>query len=201
MPTEVVKQRTQAQHGGSKLGSFAIARALAASEGASGFYRGFGATVIREIPFAGVQYPIYEFLKREAAVLLGRKGERLAAGPAAVCGSIAGGIAGALTTPLDVLKTRIMLDTTVSAQFLHAPLFDADHSFRLQGLARTFGRYMLRAVCLRSSRVSFHVHFGSPQAAPSSSAYTSGVSTPLYGQASSTILRQSGSRMIRLCTI
>lgn len=120
VPTEVVKQRTQAQHGPARLSSFAVARALRASEGAAGFFRGFGATVFREIPFAGIQYPIYEFLKRETARALARrhgvKDERLAAGPAAVCGSVAGGIAGAVTTPLDVLKTRIMLDTTVRAR-------------------------------------------------------------------------------------
>jgi len=32
---------------------------------------------------------------------------------AALCGSVAGGVAAVLTTPLDVLKTRIMLDMRV----------------------------------------------------------------------------------------
>lgn len=30
---------------------------------------------------------------------------------AAICGSISGGIAAAITTPLDVIKTRLMLGT------------------------------------------------------------------------------------------
>lgn len=30
-----------------------------------------------------------------------------------MCGSISGGVAAALTTPLDVLKTRVMLDLRV----------------------------------------------------------------------------------------
>ncbi|KAF8879891.1 S-adenosylmethionine transporter [Gymnopilus junonius] len=69
---------------------------------------GFGITVMREIPFTSLQFPLYEFLKLQLSRRINRK--PLYAHEAAVCGSIAGGVAAALTTPLDVLKTRVMLD-------------------------------------------------------------------------------------------
>jgi solute carrier family 25 (mitochondrial S-adenosylmethionine transporter), member 26 len=73
-----------------------------------GLYRGYGITLMREIPFAAIQFPLYEKAK-----LWIRDWQHSPATPmqAAACGSIAGGIAAAATTPLDVLKTRLMLGT------------------------------------------------------------------------------------------
>ncbi|KAG8791081.1 S-adenosylmethionine transporter [Ceratobasidium sp. 428] len=107
VPTEVVKSRTQTSAYGAGVSSFGAFMRVARAEGIRGLYRGFGSTIMREIPFTSLQFPMYEFFKIRLAKALGRS-----IGPheAAVCGSVAGGIAAAVTTPLDVLKTRLMLD-------------------------------------------------------------------------------------------
>ncbi|KAJ3489987.1 hypothetical protein NLI96_g1747 [Meripilus lineatus] len=109
VPTEVIKTRTQTStYGHRASSSFAAAKVVLTEEGLRGFYRGFGSTIMREIPFTSLQFPLYELLKLQLSSTLGRK--PLHAHEAAVCGSIAGGVAAAVTTPLDVLKTRVMLD-------------------------------------------------------------------------------------------
>ncbi|TFK40360.1 mitochondrial carrier domain-containing protein [Crucibulum laeve] len=109
VPTEVIKTRMQTSTYGS-LGhsSLSAAKLLLANDGWRGFYRGFGSTIMREIPFTSLQFPLYELLKLQLSKKLNRK--PLYAHEAAICGSIAGGFAAAITTPLDVLKTRVMLD-------------------------------------------------------------------------------------------
>ena len=64
-------------------------------------------TLFREIPFALIQFPIYERLKKEWAAHQGK--EDVSPLQAAACGSAGGAIAAAATCPLDVLKTRLML--------------------------------------------------------------------------------------------
>lgn len=71
-----------------------------------GIYRGFGSTLLREIPFSFIQFPIWEYLKANWVV---NTNLPLTPVSVAICGAIAGGIAAAITTPLDVAKTRIML--------------------------------------------------------------------------------------------
>jgi solute carrier family 25 S-adenosylmethionine transporter 26 len=93
---ETFRMVLQERHGGSILSGFT-----------GGLYRGFGITLFREIPFAAMQFPMYEKMK---SVWADRQGV-MQVNPlqAAMCGSLSGAIAGAATTPLDVLKTRLML--------------------------------------------------------------------------------------------
>ncbi|XP_003742430.1 S-adenosylmethionine mitochondrial carrier protein [Galendromus occidentalis] len=103
VPVEVVKQRTQARQ---SVSSWITFRNTLKYEGRRGLYRGYGSTVLREIPFSVIQFPLWEWFKND--LRYDRQRELLPI-EAAFCGAMAGGIAGFVTTPLDVAKTRIML--------------------------------------------------------------------------------------------
>ncbi|XP_035234171.1 S-adenosylmethionine mitochondrial carrier protein-like isoform X2 [Stegodyphus dumicola] len=103
VPTEVVKQRVQAN---SKLSSWRLLQATIRSEGLQGMYRGYFSTIFREIPFSLIQFPIWEYLKNRWS---NRQGFYVKPWQSSICGAVAGSIAAAITTPLDVAKTRIML--------------------------------------------------------------------------------------------
>lgn len=115
VPTEVVKQRAQAkQHPSSRKALTSILD----QRGTHGLvhvwrelYRGWGITVMREVPFTVIQFPLWEGLKKWS--LDQRAPENRPAdvtgAESALYGSVSGAIAAALTTPLDVLKTRMML--------------------------------------------------------------------------------------------
>lgn len=103
VPTEVIKQRMQTKQ--FTKTSAAVSHVLK-TEGILGLYRGFLSTVAREIPFTCIQFPLYEYFKKSYAHVKGRRTEPY---EAALMGSLAGAIAAAATTPLDVCKTRIML--------------------------------------------------------------------------------------------
>lgn len=61
---------------------------------------------MREIPFSAIQFPLYEGAKKSWGKWQGHPVNSL---QAALCGSVCGGFAAAVTTPLDVTKTRLML--------------------------------------------------------------------------------------------
>ncbi|KAM0666931.1 hypothetical protein ACQRIU_004786 [Beauveria bassiana] len=124
VPTEVVKQRAQAgQHGGSS--ARALRAILRSSPGGISsvwreLYRGWGITVFREVPFTVIQFPLWEGMKawrrrqRQETSGSGSGSGRatvsqVTAAESALFGSVAGAVAAAATTPLDVLKTRVML--------------------------------------------------------------------------------------------
>ncbi|KAI9359164.1 mitochondrial carrier domain-containing protein [Pilaira anomala] len=105
VPTEVIKQRMQIKQFNTTLSAVS---SVARTEGLLGFYRGFLPTVAREIPFTCIQFPLYEYFKTKYRFY---KGSPVEPYEAALIGSLAGGIGAAITTPLDVCKTRIMLSS------------------------------------------------------------------------------------------
>ncbi len=60
VPTEVLKQRVQAYP---KRTLYYVYRRTKATEGLRGFYRGYLSTIMREIPFSLIQFPVWEHFK------------------------------------------------------------------------------------------------------------------------------------------
>ncbi|KAJ9583562.1 hypothetical protein L9F63_022096, partial [Diploptera punctata] len=104
VPIEIVKQRQQASK--IKLSPIHICRKAIELEGYLGLYRGFTTTVLREIPFALIQFTTWEWMKQEWRSYSKKD---IGVAEVAVFGALSGGIAAGTTTPLDVAKTRIML--------------------------------------------------------------------------------------------
>ena len=111
VPTEVIKQRAQAkQASGSAAAMMDILRqrSIIGVRGVwAELYRGWTITVVRELPFTIIQFPLWEGLKewrRRTAMK-----ETIDGWEAGLAGSVSGAVAGAITNPLDVLKTRLML--------------------------------------------------------------------------------------------
>jgi len=103
VPVEVVKQRQQA---GVHSSSIHLLQSVLKSEGFIGLYRGYRTTVLREIPFAFIQFPLWEWTKKTWSK---RQNRDVSPWQSSICGAFSGGIAAAVTTPLDVAKTRIIL--------------------------------------------------------------------------------------------
>lgn len=109
VPAEVIKQRTQTGLTNSSYNTLLILLKNKNGEGIlRNLYRGYNTTIMREIPFTCIQFPLYEFFKKKWASYQNNS-NILKPWQGAICGSIAGGIAAALTTPLDFIKTRLML--------------------------------------------------------------------------------------------
>ncbi|XP_020700454.1 mitochondrial substrate carrier family protein C [Dendrobium catenatum] len=105
IPCEVLKQRLQA-------GLFDnVGEAIVGTlhqDGIKGFFRGTGATLCREVPFYVAGMGLYAEAKKTAQNLLRRN---LEPWETILVGALSGGLAAIVTTPFDVMKTRMMTST------------------------------------------------------------------------------------------
>ncbi|KAI5054637.1 hypothetical protein GOP47_0029782 [Adiantum capillus-veneris] len=103
VPKEVVKQRMQA-------GAIGSARDVLVhtikSEGITGLYVGYSAALLRNVPSNMISFSTFEYLK--LAWLSMSDASVLAPWQSVISGALAGALSAAVTTPLDVAKTRLM---------------------------------------------------------------------------------------------
>lgn len=133
VPIEVMKQRSQADTSRSSIQHL---KHTIRSEGVVGLYRGFRTMLMREIPFAFIQFPVWESLKDLSARSNGR--DKCTGCEATICGAVAGAVAAAATNPLDVSKTRVMLAQKDSRMAGGSVLFALKSVFRESGVRGLF---------------------------------------------------------------
>ncbi|VDO45372.1 unnamed protein product [Haemonchus placei] len=147
VPTELVKQRLQASI--PKPALTQVCRELYQSNRLLGFYRGYLSTVTREIPFAVIEFPLYEFLKK---TVTSKQGCDCTPIEGAACGSVAGAFAAALTTPLDVAKTQIMLSKSRETPTI---LMTLNEIYTTRGFAALFSGIVPRVLWMTAGGFVF----------------------------------------------
>lgn len=123
MPLTIIKVRYE-----SNLYSYnsiaGAARDIRATEGLRGFFSGFGATAIRDAPYAGLYVLFYEQSKKRLSALYGtpqaedggahgRMGVSTAATINFTSGVVSAAACSAISNPFDAVKTRIQLQPGV----------------------------------------------------------------------------------------
>lgn len=109
VPKELITQRMQA---GAKGRSWQVLLRILENDGVFGLYAGYSATLLRNLPAGVLSYSSFEYLK--GAVLSRTRKPHLEPIQSVVCGALAGAISASITTPLDVVKTRLMTQEGVN---------------------------------------------------------------------------------------
>ena len=128
VPSEVLKTRLQLQgrfnnpffdSGYNYRGTLDAARTIVRQEGFSALFYGYKATIFRDLPFSALQFAFYEQEQAWARRSVGSRDIGL--GLEIVTAASAGGLAGIITCPLDVVKTRIQTQINPSETTGPAP--------------------------------------------------------------------------------
>ncbi|KAI0496040.1 hypothetical protein KFK09_022347 [Dendrobium nobile] len=143
VPKELITQRMQTGAAGR---SWEVVLRILEKEGIMGLYTGYSATLLRNLPAGILSYSSFEYLK---SFVLSRTGNAyLEPAQSVLCGAIAGGLSASLTTPLDVVKTRLMTQahgeaTKKISETVRQILMEEGWA----GLARGIGPRVLHSAC------------------------------------------------------
>ncbi|TGZ77675.1 mitochondrial carrier [Ascodesmis nigricans] len=116
VPSEVLKTRLQLQgrynnpyfHSGYNYRStLDAARTIVRVEGFQALFYGYKATLMRDLPFSALQFAFYEYFQKVAKMRAAPGTTDIGVPAEIVTGAMAGMLAGVITCPLDVVKTRL----------------------------------------------------------------------------------------------
>lgn len=172
VPSEVLKTRLQLQgryknpffrSGYNYKSTWHALKTIVRLEGVGELFSGYKATLARDLPFSALQFAFYEKEQRLARQWVDSKDIGL--GLEILTGASAGGMAGVITCPLDVVKTRIQtqLDPALAHSHLsHQSQSQTSHSHP-QHLAdvRPVAHQSSNAPILKSAP-SRHISTGGP---------------------------------------
>jgi hypothetical protein len=114
VPSEVLKTRLQLQgrydnphfkSGYNYRGTIDATRTIVRTEGAAALFHGYKATLYRDLPFSALQFMFWEQFHAWARRY--KQSRDVGVPLELVTGGLAGGLAGVITCPLDVVKTRL----------------------------------------------------------------------------------------------
>ncbi|KAM0462684.1 hypothetical protein ACHAPV_003508 [Trichoderma viride] len=123
VPSEVLKTRLQLQgrynnphfvSGYNYRGTLDAARTIVRSEGASALFHGYKATLYRDLPFSALQFMFWE--QFQAWSRLYKQSRDIGVPLELLTGAAAGGLAGVITCPLDVVKTRLQTQVNIPSE-------------------------------------------------------------------------------------
>jgi hypothetical protein len=114
VPSEVLKTRLQLQgrynnthfkSGYNYRGTIDAARTIVRTEGVAALFHGYKATLYRDLPFSALQFMFWEQFQTWARRY--QQSRDIGVPLELLTGAAAGGLAGTITCPLDVVKTRL----------------------------------------------------------------------------------------------
>ncbi|EER28074.1 Mitochondrial carrier protein [Coccidioides posadasii C735 delta SOWgp] len=152
MPVTVLKVRYESDYYAYRS-LWGAAKDIVRHEGVRGLFAGFGATAIRDAPYAGLYVVFYEQSKRSLASLLGVSSPSARSTPTEqqksppstasinfISGALAAGLATTITNPFDVVKTRVQLMPSKYKNMMRATAL----MLREDGMRSLFGGLGLR---------------------------------------------------------
>jgi len=116
----------------------------------SSLFNGYVALAARNLPFTGLQFPLFEFFRSEIHSYRGTTPETASLKDrtmvTALAAGSAGSIAAVITTPIDVVKTRVMLRASDEAKTTFSEIKVFQDVLKAEGIRGLWKGGALRAV-------------------------------------------------------